>query len=62
LVDNHPTGTSFVAWDNASTHEDHEVEAVVRAAAGRLVLRYLPTYSSWLNPIERLWRQLRREE
>lgn len=61
LVDKHPTGTIFVAWDNASTHEDDEVEAVVRAAAGRLVLLYLPTYSPWLNPIEHLWRQFRRE-
>jgi putative transposase len=34
---------------------------VVRAAAGRLVLLYLPTYSPWLNPIERLWRQFRRD-
>jgi putative transposase len=36
LVEKHPTGTIFVAWDNASTHEDEDVEAVVRAAAGRL--------------------------
>ena len=28
---------------------------VVRAAAGRLVLLYLPTYSPWLNPIEPKW-------
>jgi DDE superfamily endonuclease len=34
LVDKHPTGTIYVAWDNASTHEDDQVEAVVRAAAG----------------------------
>jgi putative transposase len=61
LVDKHPTGTIFVAWDNASTHEDDEVEAVMRAAAGRLVLLYLPTYSPWLNPIEPLWRQFRRD-
>ena len=60
LVDKHPTGTIFVAWDNATTHEDDEVEAVVRAAAGRLVLLYLPTYSPWLNPIEMLWRHFRR--
>jgi transposase len=33
----------------------------VRGAAGRLVLLYLPTYSPWLNPIEMLWRQFRRE-
>ena len=43
LLDRHPTGTTFVAWDNANTHADDEVEAVVRGAAGRLVLLYLPT-------------------
>jgi putative transposase len=37
------------------------VEAVVRAAAGRLVLLYLPPSSPWLNPIEMLWRHFRRE-
>jgi transposase len=61
LLDKHPTGTIHVAWDNASTHEDDEVEGAVRAAAGRLVLLYLPTYSPWLNPIEMLWRHFRRE-
>lgn len=61
LLDRHPTGTVYVAWDNASTHMDDEVEAVVRGAAGRLVLLYLPTYSPWLNPIEMLWRHFRRE-
>lgn len=61
LVDKHPSGTIYVAWDNAGTHEDDEVEVVVRAAAGRLVLLYLPTYSPWLNPAERLWRQFRRD-
>jgi putative transposase len=61
LLDEHPTGTIYVAWDNANTHEDDEVEAVVRGAAGRVVLLYLPTYSPWLNPIEMLWRHLRRE-
>ena len=61
LLDKHPTETIFVAWDNASTHQDNEVEAVVRAAAGRLVSMYLPTYSPWLNPIEMLWRHFRRE-
>jgi len=60
LVDKHPTGSIYVAWDNATTHQDDEVEAVVRAAAGRLVLLYLPTYSPWLNPIEMLWRHFRR--
>jgi transposase len=57
----HPTGTIYLAWDNASTHMDDAVEAIVRAAAGRLVLLYLPTSSPWLNPIEMLWRHFRRE-
>lgn len=61
LLDKHPTETIYLAWDNAHTHQDHEIEAVVRASAGRLVLLYLPTYSPWLNPIEMLWRHLRRE-
>lgn len=61
LLDRHPTGTIYVAWDNATTHENDEVDAVLRAAAGRLVLLYLPTYSPWLNPIEMLWRHFRRE-
>jgi transposase len=61
LVAKHPTGTIYLAWDNAATHQDDEVEDVVRAAAGRLVLLYLPTYSPWLNPIEMLWRHFRRE-
>ena len=61
LVDKHPNEIVYVAWDNANTHQDDEVEAVIRAAAGRLVLLYLPTYSPWLNPIEMLWRHFRRE-
>jgi transposase len=61
LVEKHPTETVYVAWDNADTHQDAEVDAVVRGAAGRLVLLYLPTYSPWLNPIEMLWRHFRRE-
>jgi transposase len=61
LLEKHPSGTVYVAWDNANTHEDDEVEAVARASAGRLVLLSLPTYSPWLNPIEMLWRHFRRE-
>lgn len=61
LLDKHPRTRVYVAWDNASTHRDDEVEAVVRGAAGQLVLLYLPTYSPWLNPIEILWRHYRRE-
>ena len=61
LLDRHPNEIVYVAWDNASSHQDDEIEAVVRGAAGQLVLLYLPTYSPWLNPIELLWRHFRRE-
>lgn len=57
----HPHERVYVAWDNSGTHQDDEIEAVVRGAAGRLGLRYLPTYSPWLNPIAMRWRQVRRE-
>jgi putative transposase len=33
----------------------------VQAAAWRLVLLYLSTYSPWKSPIEMLWRHFRRE-
>ncbi len=52
LVDKHSTGTIYVAWDNASPHPDDEVEAVVRAAAGRLVLLYLPRTVPGLIPLK----------
>ena len=45
LLEKHPTGRIYVAWDNSNTHEDDEVEAVLRGAAGRLVLLYLPIYT-----------------
>lgn len=60
LLEKHPHKTVYVAWDNSNTHQDDEVEAIVREACGRLVLLYLPTYSPWLNPIEMLWRHFRR--
>lgn len=61
LLAAHPTGTVYVAWDNAITHQDGEIEAVVRGRLGAWSCFYLPTYSPWLNPIERVWRQVRRE-
>jgi putative transposase len=61
LLLQHPAQTIYLAWDNAHTHSGRQVDQVVRSAAGRLVLLYLPTYSPWLNPIEMLWRHFRRE-
>jgi transposase len=63
LLEKHPRGRVYVvAWDNSNTQEDDEVEPVLRGAAGRLVLLYLPTYSPWVNPIEMLWGHYFRRE
>jgi transposase len=59
LLERHPTGTIYVVWDNANTHSKEDVQTVLEAAAGRIILLYLPTYSPWLNPIEMLWRFFR---
>jgi hypothetical protein len=61
LVDTHLTDTIDVAWDHAETHAEAEIDAVVRAAAGRVVVLYLPTYSPWLHPIALRWRHFRRD-
>lgn len=61
LLEKHPDKTVYIAWDNVNTHSQGKIEEVLRSAAGRLVLMYLPTYSPWLNPIEMLWRHFRRE-
>ena len=61
LLERHPQDTVYVAWDNVNTHEDEDVEAVVRGAAGRLVLLSLPTDSPGRNPLEMRGRPWRRE-
>jgi transposase len=48
----------YVIQDNWSVHQHEEVLAAV-AALPRLRLVWLPTYASWLNPIEKLWRWAR---
>ncbi len=51
----------YVVQDNWSVHQHEEVLRVV-AGLPRLRLVWLPTYASWLNPIEKLWRWLRQDQ
>jgi DDE superfamily endonuclease len=37
VLEKHPTGTVYVAWDNSNTHEDDEIEVVLRSWAERRV-------------------------
>jgi transposase len=48
-----------VVLDNWSVHVHPRTQA--RAGELGLTLLYLPTYASWLNPIEKLWRWLRQD-
>ena len=45
--------------DNASSHKSHKVKQFVSSCKNRLELIFLPPYSPDLNPIERVWKNLR---
>lgn len=50
----------YVVQDNWSIHHHNDVLATL-GQLPRLEPVWLPTYSPWLNPIEKLWRWLRRD-
>lgn len=49
----------YLVLDNWPIHKHPLVLAAARRQA--LCLLFLPTYASWLNPIEKLWRWLRQD-
>jgi transposase len=51
--------TIYVVLDNWPTHTSPQ--ALAAFAAQGLTPLFLPTYASWLNPIEKLWRWLRQD-
>ena len=57
-------GKLLVVWDGASIHQGRAVRAYVqeRAVAKRLKLVRLPAYAPELNPVEGVWRYLKRVE
>jgi len=54
----YPTGPILLVVDNFSSHTAHAVQ-VWLSEQSRLRLLYLPTYCSHLNPVERIWLQLK---
>jgi hypothetical protein len=55
---NYTQKTIFVVQDN--WHNVHNHPAVLKTCAELgIIPLFLPTYASWLNPIEKLWRWLR---
>ena len=49
----------YVVQDNWPTHKTQEVLAALQEHG--LTPLFLPTYASWLNPIEKLWRWLKQD-
>lgn len=50
----------YVIWDNWPVHAHQEVVDTLKLLP-KIELVWLPTYSPWLNPIEKLWRKFRQE-
>ena len=52
--------TIYLIWDNWTVHHCELVQKTL-AQYPRLQVVCLPTYSPWLNAIEKLWRKFRQE-
>lgn len=54
------SGKTIYILDNAAYHHAAALEPFIRDRSGFLRLDFLPPYSPQLNPIERVWKLLRR--
>jgi hypothetical protein len=59
LVERYPTGRVVLVMDNASYHKSASALAALSLFEHRVLVIWLPTYCSDLNPIERFWRYLK---
>ena len=59
LVECYPTGRVVLVMDNASYHKSASALAALSLFEHRVMVIWLPTYCSDLNPIERFWRFLK---
>ena len=55
-----PDRPIVIITDNYQIHKTKAVKELERENFGRLIQVYLPTYSPHLNPVEMLWRHIRR--
>ncbi len=55
----YPQAEKIFVQDNWPTHKVSEVLAALEQH--HLTPLFLPTYASWLNPIEKLWRRLKQD-
>ena len=61
LCEMFPDKFIFLVWDNATTHTTQMLAPFFCEFAEQIIPVFLPTYSPWLNLIERVWRQMRAE-
>jgi len=54
-------GKIYLVLDNARWHRAKDLKTFFKAKRKRLILIFLPPYSPELNPIERVWRVIRRK-
>jgi transposase len=54
-----PARELALVWDNWPVH--YHAKVLATAAELRITLYWLPTYSPWANPIEKVWRQLKQD-
>lgn len=59
LVTQYPTGRVVLVMDNAAYHKSAPSLAALSLFEHRVLVIWLPTYCSELNPIERYWRHLK---
>ena len=59
LVTQYPTGRVVLVMDNATYHKSASSLAALSLFEHRVLIIWLPTYCSELNPIERFWRYLK---
>jgi len=59
LVTSYPTGRVVLVMDNAAYHKSAPSLAALSLFEHRVLVIWLPTYCSELNPIERFWRHLK---
>ncbi len=59
LIKQYPTGRIVLVMDNVSYHKSASALAALSLFEHRVMVIWLPTYCSDLNPIERFWRFLK---
>jgi transposase len=59
LIEKHPTGRLILVLDRASYHKSAAALAALSLFEHRMMIIWLPSYCTELNPIERFWRHLK---